>query len=65
MKQEPVVKANHTNSSNHIPQAERNNYTIQERIRAAYHQLPFYHLPCILVKYLVVDATKRLNYFPV
>ena len=64
MKQELMIKANYANSQDHVPRAERNNHTIQERVRAACYQLPFHHLPCILVKYLVVDATKRLNYFP-
>ena len=35
IKQEPIIKANHTNSSNHIPQAKRNNHTIQKRARVA------------------------------
>ena len=54
---------NYTNSSDYIPQAERNNHTIQERARVAYYQLSFNHLPHTLAKYLVVNTTKRLNYF--
>jgi hypothetical protein len=37
---------------------------IQERVRATYNQLPFHHLPRIMVKYLVIEATKKLNFFP-
>ena len=28
LKKEPIIKANYTNSNNHIPHTERNNYTI-------------------------------------
>ena len=58
------MKVNHANSNNYVPQAKRNNHAIQERVRVACHQLSFHYLPHVLVKYLVVDATKRLNYFP-
>jgi hypothetical protein len=33
------VPMNFTNALDHVPEAERNNRTIKERVRAAYHQL--------------------------
>ena len=54
--EKPPIHANYSNPQEHVPQAERNNRTIKERVRCTYHQLPFVHLPRILVKYLVIDA---------
>ena len=58
------IKINYTSAKEHVPRAERNNRTIQERIRATYHRLPYEHLPCILVKYLVSELARKLNFFP-
>jgi hypothetical protein len=33
------VRMNFTNALDHVPEAERNNRTIKERVRAAYHRL--------------------------
>ena len=62
--EQPPIKMNYANPQEHVPQAERNNRTIKERVRCVYHRLPFVHLLRILVKYLVIDATQKLNYFP-
>jgi hypothetical protein len=35
------VCMNFTNALDHVPEAERNNRTIKERVRATYHQLPY------------------------
>jgi hypothetical protein len=35
------VRMNFTNALEHVPEAERNNRTIKERVRAAYHRLPY------------------------
>jgi hypothetical protein len=55
---------NYAAAQEHVPRAERNNRVIQERVRVAYHRFPFTHLPRILVKYLVMESTKKLNLFP-
>jgi hypothetical protein len=62
--QEPPIKMNYTSAQEHVPHAERNNRFIQERVREAYHRLPFTHLPRTLVKFLVMESTKKLNFFP-
>ena len=62
--QTPPIAMNYANPQEHVPEAERNNRTIQERVRAAYHRLPYTHLPRIMVKYLVMEATRKLNLFP-
>jgi hypothetical protein len=51
-------------SARHVPRAERNNHVIQECVRAAYHRFPCTHLPRTLVKFLVMESTKKLNFFP-
>ena len=61
-KQTPVINMNYASAIEHVPRAERNNRTIQERVRSNYHQLPFVHLPRILVKYMVIEAAKKLNF---
>ena len=60
----PAIKINYTSAQEHVPRAERNHRTIKERVRATYYRLPFKHLPRIMVKYLVMESTKKLNFFP-
>ena len=51
-------------SHSHIPRAERNIRTIKERVRSLFHNLPFRALPKSILKYLVIQTTATLNYFP-
>jgi hypothetical protein len=48
----------------HVPEAERNIRTISERIRAAYHNLPYKAIPKIMLKHLAMSCTKQLNLYP-
>jgi hypothetical protein len=45
---------NFTNAGNHVPEAERNNQTIKERIQGAYHCLPYKAIPQIMIRYLAM-----------
>ena len=58
------IQMNYTNAQEHVPQAERNNRTIKERVRSAYHRLPFRKLPKTMVKYLAMVQVNHLNLFP-
>jgi hypothetical protein len=58
------VCMNFTNTLDHVPEAERNNRTIKEWVRAAYHQLPYKALPRQLIRYLVQTQASQLNLFP-
>jgi hypothetical protein len=58
------VKMNLTNAQDHVPEAERNNQTIKERIRAAYHRLPHKAVPQIMINYLAMIQANQLNLFP-
>jgi hypothetical protein len=44
-----------------VPEAER---LIKERVMATFHQLPFNTMPKLMLQVLVMDSTKKLNYFP-
>jgi hypothetical protein len=59
------VNMNFTNAQDHVPEAEWNNQTIKERIRAAYHRLPYKALPRIMIRYLAMYQVNQLNLFPV
>jgi hypothetical protein len=58
------VEMNYATAGEHVPEAERNNRTIQERIRATYHNLPYAMIPKTMLKYLAMISTAQLNYFP-
>jgi hypothetical protein len=58
------IQVNYASPQEHVPEAKRNNRVIKERIRATYHRLPYDHLPRIMVKVLVNDSAKKLNFFP-
>ncbi len=58
------VGMNFANPQEHVPEAERNNRVIKERVRATYHRLPFTHLTKMLVKMLVTESAKKLNFSP-
>ena len=48
----------------HVPEAERNNRTLKERVRATYHRLPYSALPTAMMKVLVTESARKLNFFP-
>jgi hypothetical protein len=58
------VCMNFTNALDHVPEAERNNRTIKERVQAAFHRLPYKDLPRQLIRYLVQTQASQLNLFP-
>ena len=58
------VRMNYTSTSEHVPQAERNNRTIGERIRAGYHNLPYKAIPKLMLERLAMISTAQLNWFP-
>ena len=59
------VDVNCANAFDHVPEAERNNRTIKERVRAACHRLPCKKLPRVMMRYLAMVQTNQLNFFPV
>jgi hypothetical protein len=58
------ARMNFTNALDHVPEAERNNRTIKEQVRAAYHRLPYKALPRQLIRYFVQTQASQLNLFP-
>ena len=64
VKDELDVNMNYTARGEHVPEAERNNRTIGERIRATFHNLPFKAIPKIMIKFLSMVCADNLNIFP-
>ena len=64
VKDEMDIDMNYTNTGDHQPEVEWNNWTIKERIWVAYHRLPFKCIPRIMIEILAVQETAKLNYFP-
>ena len=59
------IEMNYTNAQDHVPEAERNIRTIKERVRTAFHHLPYKRIPKIMIQYFVIETTRKLNLFPV
>ena len=55
---------NYANTQEYVPRAKRNNRPIQERVQLNCYRLHYTHLPRILVKYMLSQASKKLNCFP-
>ena len=50
VKDDMDIDMNYSNAKDHVPEAERNNRTIKERIRAGYHRLPYKKLPRVMIR---------------
>jgi hypothetical protein len=60
----PSMSANFASAKEHVPEAERNNRTIKERVRSCYHALPYRTLTKKMVMILVMESAAKLNWFP-
>ena len=58
------IKMNYTATDEHVPEAERNNRTIGERIRAVYHNLSYKRIPKVMLRYLAMISAQQLKIFP-
>ena len=58
------VGVNFANVQDHKPKAERNNRTIKEGFRTAFHQTPHSTMPRLTMQELAELTTKHLNCFP-
>jgi len=63
--QHSAIHINFANPNEHVPDIERSIRVIKERIRSTYHRLPFYRMTRTMVKVLVCESAKKLNFFPV
>ena len=61
---DPPLVVNYATADEHVPRAERNNRVIKERVRTTYHRLPYTTLPRTMVKYMVLESARKLNFFP-
>ena len=55
---------NETSADEHVPEIERNNRYLKEKVRGTVNSLPFKVLPRVLLKAIIYDATKWMNMFP-
>ena len=53
----------YTATGNHVSEAERNNRTLKERIRATYHHLPYKTMPRLMLVHLAITCCQQLNVF--
>jgi hypothetical protein len=58
------IQVNYASLQEQVPEAKCNNRVIKEWVCMTYHCLPYDHLPRIMVKVLVNDSAKKLNFFP-
>eukprot|EP00980_Cylindrotheca_fusiformis_P023601 scaffold10669_cov67-Cylindrotheca_fusiformis.AAC.1 len=58
------VEMNYANPGDHVPEAERNNRTIKERVRVGYYRLPYRKIPRVTIHYLAMVSTRNINMFP-
>ncbi|MGL5918789.1 MAG: hypothetical protein ACRCYM_06045, partial [Cetobacterium sp.] len=58
------IEMNYATTDEHVPEAERNNRTIKERIRATFHNMPFKRIPKVMIKESSTRVTHLLNIFP-
>jgi septin family protein len=58
------IEGNYASALEHVPVAERNNRTQQERVRATFYSPIQSHLEELTI-WLVEECARKLNYFPV
>ena len=56
VKDEMNITMNYTNAQDHVPEAERNNRTIKERMRVQYHQLPYQNIPKVMIRHMAMET---------
>ena len=59
------INMEYADPGEHQPEAKRNNWLVGERIRTAYHRLPYKAMPKLILRYLAMLSAEQLNYFPV
>ena len=58
------ITMNYNLKGEHVPEAELNNRTIGDCIRATYHNLTCKIIPRIMLKYFTMMCTEKLHLFP-
>ena len=63
IKYESDITMNCANPGCHVPEIQRNIIIVKERYRAQYQRLTFQIIPNVMIKYLVFEVVRKLNYF--
>ena len=58
------IHVNCVSAHEHVPKIERSNHVLKEHCRAMFHHLPREALPRLMIRVLVKESAKKLNYFP-
>ena len=58
------VDMKYSSAGDHVPEAERNNRSIADKYRTAFHCLPYRIIPHIMARHLVMDITEKMNAYP-
>ena len=58
------IELNCPSAQEHVPEAECNNHTIKERYCSHKQRLPFGGIPKVMIRYLVMESARKLNFFP-
>ena len=63
-KEEWTIKLEIEPAQYHQKEAERNNQTIQSRVRSVFHRIPYDNIPREMWKHLVQQCAAALNFYP-
>jgi hypothetical protein len=64
IKEKYKFTTNYASAQEHVPEVERSNRVIKERVRATVHRSPYACLPRTVLKFVVTEAARKLNFFP-
>jgi hypothetical protein len=64
IKEQYKFTTNYASAQEHVPEVERSNRVIKERVRATVHRSPYACLPRTVLKFVVTEAARKLNFFP-
>ena len=64
LEDENSVTLNLAAAEEHVPEIERSNRVIKERVRACYHRLPYKQMPMAMLVAMVEDCAYKTNFFP-
>ena len=59
IKDDLEIEMDYLPTQQYCKQAEFNNRVIKQRVRAAYHSLPYKNIPIVMIKYLAIESTKN------
>jgi len=59
------LKMNFCNADDHVPEAERNNQSLEGRFRVQFYRLPFKKITRLMIRHLAMHVARTFNWLPV